>query len=58
MIESPKSQGRAPAKKTEAPAMPAAPKNDTGRQQPNVSSEASIAPSEALVVFQVAILFS
>src|SRR6266403_4203808 len=55
MIESPKSQGRATAKKTEAPATPAAPKNGSGRQQPNVSSEETTAATEAPLVFQPAI---
>jgi hypothetical protein len=52
MTESPKSHGLAPAKNTESPAMPAAPKNGSGKQQPNVRSEASTAPIEALLVFQ------
>ena len=51
-MESPKSQGRAPAKRTEAPATPAAPKNGSGKQQPNVSSEESTAATEAPLVFQ------
>src|SRR5580692_4589974 len=52
MIESANSQGLALAKKTEAPAIPAAPKKGRGRQQPSVISDVSIAPTETLVVFQ------
>jgi hypothetical protein len=55
MTDTPKSQGLAPAKKMEAPAIPASPKNGKGKQRLNVASEVNIATTEAPVVFQLSI---